>query len=177
MRALKEFRTRAYGLPDLLPWAALVDDGIVLTKSGGYLAGWEYTGPDLDSATGAELAAMATRINAALKLGDGWVLNCDAIRAPAQDRPPQGAFQDRTTRLIDDVRRTHLDGERAGYTSRYVLTVTWYPLPDAAGRASLLFVEGGESASGTTTPRAPRRARRSTASTTCRVSTSATTSS
>ncbi|MGO9445707.1 MAG: transporter [Thiobacillaceae bacterium] len=149
MRALKEFRTKAYGLPDLLPWAALVDEGIVLTKSGAYLAGWDYTGPDLDSATPAELAAMATRINAALKLGDGWVLNCDAIRAPVMDRPAQGAFPDRTTRLIDEVRRSHLDSDPAGYTSRYIMTVTWTPLPDAAGRASMLFVEGGEAASAT----------------------------
>ena len=149
MRAFKEFRTKAYGLPDLLPWAALVDNGIVLTKSGGYLAGWNYTGPDLDSATGAELAAMATRINAALKLGDGWVLHCDAIRSPAQDRTPPGAFPDRTTRLIEDVRRAHQAGEQAGYTSHYVLTVTWYPLPDAASRASLIFMEGGAAASAT----------------------------
>src|SRR5487761_2467085 len=149
MRALKEFRTKAYGLPDLLPWAALVDDGIVLTKNGGYLAGWNYTGPDLDSATGAELAAMATRINAALKLGDGWVLHCDAIRTPSQDRPPAGAFPDRTTRLIEDVRRAHLASDQAGYTSRYVLTVTWYPLPDTASRASLMFMEGGAATSAT----------------------------
>jgi type IV secretion system protein VirB4 len=51
MRSLREFRSSAYGLPDLLPWAALIDDGIVLTKSGGFLASFEYRGPDLDSAT------------------------------------------------------------------------------------------------------------------------------
>lgn len=143
MRSLREFRSRAYGLPDLLPWAALVDDGVVLTKAGGFMAGWSYRGPDLDSATPAELAAMAARINAALSLGDGWILHCDALRTPAPGYAPPGAFPDRTTRLIDDVRRARYEHEGSHFTSRYVLTLTWFPAPDATGHAAALFVEGG----------------------------------
>ncbi len=145
MRTLKDFRTRAYGLPDLLPWAALVDDGVVLTKSGGFLAGWAYWGPDLDSATASELTAMAARINAAFCLGDGWVLHCDALRSPAPGYAPPGHFPDRTTRLIDDVRRARYEEEGVQYTSRYVLTLTWFPAPDATAKAAALFVEGGKS--------------------------------
>ena len=148
MLNLKEFRSRAMGLPDLLPWGFLVDDGVVLTKSGGFLAGWSYLGPDLDSATQAELAAMGTRINAALSLGDGWVLNCDAVRDRAPGYAPEGAFPDRTTQLIDAVRRLRYDTETRHYTSRYVLTVTWFPPPDAAGKAAMLFVEGGADKTG-----------------------------
>ena len=89
MLNLKEFRHRAMGLPDLLPWAALVDNGVVLTKSGGLVAGFEYHGPDLDSATKPELAAMAARINSALMLGDGWAIHCDAVRAQAPGYAPE----------------------------------------------------------------------------------------
>jgi type IV secretion system protein VirB4 len=142
MRSLREFRSTAYGLPDLLPWAALVDDGVVLTKSGGFLAGWEYRGPDLDSATPEELHSMAARLNNALKLGDGWTIHGDAVRAPARGYAPVGAFLDRTTRLIDGLRRQSYEGASAGFSSRYILTVTWHPLPDAAARAADLFVEG-----------------------------------
>ncbi|MCR2830837.1 transporter, partial [Acidithiobacillus ferrooxidans] len=99
MRSLKEFRNKAYGLPDLLPWAALVDNGVVLNKNGSLTAGFYYTGPDLDSATNAELASMSNRINTALSLGDGWVLNCDAIRIPAPGYAAEANFPDRTTRL------------------------------------------------------------------------------
>lgn len=144
MRSLKEFRSQAYGLPDLLPWAALIDNGVVLTKSGALMAGWEYFGPDLDSATRPELAAMAARINAALALGDGWAVHCDAVRAQAPGYAPQGAFPDRTTRLIDAVRRMSHEGVHSGFTSRYCLTVTWHPDPDAAGHAAALFTEGRE---------------------------------
>ena len=142
MRSMKEYRTKALGLPDLLPWAALVDDGIVLTKSCGFVAGFWYSGPDLDSATPAELGNMAARINGALLLGDGWILNCDAIRVPAPGYAPQGAFLDRTTRLIDDVRRQSHQGEKTGFTSHYALTLTWLPASDSASKASDIFVEG-----------------------------------
>ncbi|MHB8549460.1 MAG: VirB4 family type IV secretion/conjugal transfer ATPase [Acidiferrobacterales bacterium] len=147
MRALKEFRTKAYGLPDLLPWAALVDNGVVLTKAGGLLAGWSYRGPDLDSATQAELAVMAARINAALCLGDGWVLNCDAVRAPAPGYAGPGAFPDRTTRMIDEVRRARYVDEATHYITRCVMTLTWFPPPDAASKTAALFLEGGKSGS------------------------------
>ena len=142
MHSMKEYRTKALGMPDLLPWAALVDNGVVLTKSGGFVAGFWYFGPDLDSATPAELGNMAARINGALSLGDGWILNCDAIRVPAPGYAPQGAFLDRTTRLIDDVRRQSHQGEKSGFTSHYALTLTWFPEVDRVSKTSDMFVEG-----------------------------------
>lgn len=139
---LSEFRSRAYGLPDLLPWAALVADGVVLTKSGSFLAGFEYFGPDLDSATKQELGAMAARVNGALLLGDGWSIHCDAVRSLAPGYAPQGAFPDRTTRLLDDVRRAAHEDTHAGFTSRYYLVLAWSPDPDAAGKTAAVFTEG-----------------------------------
>jgi type IV secretion system protein VirB4 len=144
---LKEFRDRAHGLPDLLPFAALVDEGVVLTKSGGFLAAFEFRGPDLDSATAAELGAMASRVNGALKLDDGWAIFVDAVRTPAPGYMSQGAFPDRTTRLLDDVRRlSHEADDTAGFESRFYLTVLWHPEPDAASKVEATFIEGrGES--------------------------------
>ncbi len=142
MHSMKEYRTKALGMPDLLPWAALVDNGIVLTKAGGFIAGFWYSGPDLDSATPSELGNMASRINSALSLGDGWILNCDAIRVPAPGYAPQGAFNDRTTRLIDDARRQSHEGEKSGFTSHYSLTLTWFPESDTASKVSDVFTEG-----------------------------------
>ena len=139
---LNEFRSRAFGYPDLLPWGFCVENGIVITKSGGFLAGWEFIGPDLDSATPSELTAMASRINRALRLGDGWVIHCDAIRERAPGYAPKGAFPDRTTALMDDLRREAWTKTSTGYRSRYVMVVTWFPEPDAANKVANLFVEG-----------------------------------
>ena len=64
MLKLQEFRSAAKGLPDLLPYAALVAPGIVLCKDGSLLAGWEYRGLDVASSTPDELAVLSERMNA-----------------------------------------------------------------------------------------------------------------
>ena len=138
----KEFRSTAKGLPDLLPWAALVDNGVVLTKSGGLLAGFEFRGPDLDSATKEELGAVAARINASLALDDGWTLNVDAIRRRSPGYPDNNAFPDRTTRLLDECRQLAHEGDAAGFESGYVMILSWHPDPDAAAKTEMLFVDG-----------------------------------
>ena len=56
-----ETRKQPTGLADLLLWFGLVDDGIVLQRDGSLLAAWQYRGPDLQSATHAEMAAIARR--------------------------------------------------------------------------------------------------------------------
>ena len=58
-----ETRKQPQGLADLLLWFGLVDDGIVLQRDGSLLAAWQYRGPDLQSATHAEMAAIARRLN------------------------------------------------------------------------------------------------------------------
>jgi len=106
MLALREFRSTAKGLPDLLNYAAVVDDGIILNKDGSLSAAWAYRGDDLDSAGALELAAVSARVNAALaRRGSGWMLQVDALRAAACGYPGVGAFPDRTTLLIDRARR------------------------------------------------------------------------
>jgi type IV secretion system protein VirB4 len=139
---LKEFRSTAKALPDLLPWAALIDNGIVITKSGGLMAGFEFRGPDLDSSTRQELGAVSARINAALNLDDGWVINVDAIRRQAPGYPETSAFPDRTTRLIDECRQFAHEGDSAGFKSDYRMVLTWHPDPDAAAKTEMLFVDG-----------------------------------
>lgn len=49
MLKLKDYRSRAKGLPDLLPYAALVAPGVILNKDGSLLAAWEIRGQDTAS--------------------------------------------------------------------------------------------------------------------------------
>ncbi len=48
---LEEGRKWVAGLPDLLMYASMIDDGIMLLQDGGMMATWRYAGPDLGSAT------------------------------------------------------------------------------------------------------------------------------
>src|ERR1700728_5518428 len=98
-------RTRAHGLADLLLPFALIDDGMLLQQDGSLLAGWSYRGPDMMSAAAAEIDALSAGLNSVLRLGSGWMVQCDAIRSRAPGYPEQGAFPDPVTRVIDDERR------------------------------------------------------------------------
>ena len=57
MMNLAEYRHSNARLADFLPWAALVDEGIILNKDGSFQRTAKFRGPDLDSAVPAELVA------------------------------------------------------------------------------------------------------------------------
>src|SRR5216684_558510 len=122
-----EHRSKAHGLADLLLYDALIDDGILLQQDGSLLAAWSFRGPDTASATHAEMAALSARLNGILRLGSGWMIQCDAIRSLAPEYPDQGAFPDTATRVIDDERRQQFMAEGAHYESNYFLTLTYLP--------------------------------------------------
>src|SRR3989441_854513 len=102
---LREHRVAPSGLADLVNWAFMVEDGVVLQKDGSLLAGWRYQGPDLSAATPEELDALSGHVNdALLPSTDDWMFHVDAIRRPAVAYAP-AAFPDPVTQLIDDERR------------------------------------------------------------------------
>jgi type IV secretion system protein VirB4 len=61
-------------------------------------------GPDLDSATEAELVSVTARLNNVLKrFGDGWALFFEAERVPA-NQYPGARFADPASWLVDQER-------------------------------------------------------------------------
>ncbi len=95
MLNLAEYRKRSAHLADLLPWAALVAPGVVLNKDGSFQRSAGFRGPDLDSATPAELVGASARLNNALRrLGSGWAIFAEARRQPAESYP-ESRFPDR----------------------------------------------------------------------------------
>jgi type IV secretion system protein VirB4 len=142
MMSLAEYRRRSRCLADFLPWAALVDQGIVLNKDGSFQRTARFRGPDLDSATPAELVATTARLNNALRrLGSGWAIFVEAQREPA-NRYPECAFPDAASRLVDAERRAQFEEEGSHFESRYFLTLFWLPPADDTARAEAWLYEG-----------------------------------
>jgi len=139
---LREYNRRASHLADFLPWAALVAPGVVLNKDGALQRTARFRGPDLDSATPAELVATAARLNNALRrLGSGWAVFVEAQRNPAETYPAS-MFPDPVSALVDEERRAQFEEAGAHFESAYYLTFVFLPPAESAGRAEAWLYEG-----------------------------------
>lgn len=143
MLNLVEYRNKADRLADHLPWAALIAPGIVLNKDGSFQRTFRFRGPDLESATEAELVAASARANNALRRqGSGWALFFEAERIEAQHYP-KSEFPDAASWLVDEERRAAFEEGRQGqhFESRYHLTLLYMPSPDAQARTESALLE------------------------------------
>ncbi len=143
-----EARRQPVGLGDLLLWYGLVDDGILLQNDGSLLAAWSFRGPDLQSATHAEMNAIATRLASILRLGGGWMVQVDSFRTKVNDYGPKGAFPDRVTALIDEERRVQFQSEGSHFESEYFLALTYLPPVAAGERLRGFMISGSERSAG-----------------------------
>ena len=127
---LKRHRSKDAGLTDLLNYAAVVDDGVIVGKNGSFLAAWLYQGDDNASSTDEQREMMSFRINQALaSLGSGWMIHVDAVRrsAPNYSERNLSAFPDPISAAIDEERRRLFEGLGTMYEGYFVFTVTWFP--------------------------------------------------
>ncbi|MQW85286.1 conjugal transfer protein TrbE [Sinorhizobium saheli] len=130
MAALKRFRHSGPSFSDLVPYAGLVENGVILLKDGSLMVGWYFAGPDSESSTDAERNEVLRQINAILaRLGSGWMIQVEAVRVPTEDYPAESDchFPDPITRAIDAERRAHFQREKGHFESRHALILTWRP--------------------------------------------------
>lgn len=147
MQALKQHRSTDKSFVDLLNYAGVIEDGIVLNKDGSLMAGWYYRGRDLATVSIAERNAISAKLNAAqIKLGSEWCLHQDAIRIESKEypSPDRSHFPDFVTRLIDEERRQQFESEGTHYENIYTIVLTY--LPDKANQAKIseMMFDDGE---------------------------------
>ena len=155
MLNLQQFRSKAKGLPDVLNAAFLVGEplvesggqhpmGIVLNKSGSLMSGFDFSGPDIESSSETDLEMLSRHLNHAVaRLGTGWSVHFDTIRAPADGYtdPSRCAFPDPVTALIDVERRQQYGMDGVHFVSRQVAVFS-YDLPsDTEAKLAKLVVQ------------------------------------
>ncbi|MGE4036095.1 MAG: conjugal transfer protein TrbE [Parvularculaceae bacterium] len=150
MLNLREYQARPKRLADYLPWAMIVAPGVVLNKDGSFQRTIRYRGPDLESASDAELLSFTARVNNVLKrFGAGWALFLEAARIPANDYPAS-TFSDPIAFLVDEERRASFETGAAHFESGYFLTFAFLPPGDQATKGEAMFLTrdgGGKSIS------------------------------
>ncbi len=127
---VKKHRSQDAGLSDLLIYAAMVEDGVIVGKNGSLMAAWIYRGDDQASSTEPQREAVSFRINQALsQLGNGWMVHVDAVRrrAAGYAAPGLSHFPDALTAALDEERRRLFEGLGAMYDGYFVVTLTYLP--------------------------------------------------
>lgn len=127
---LRKHHAREAGLADLLNYASVVDDGVIVGKNGAFMAAWLYRGEDNASSTEQQREMVSFRINQALaNLGSGWMIHVDAVRraAPSYSEKNNSHFPDVLSRAIDEERRQLFESIDTLYEGFFVITLTWFP--------------------------------------------------
>lgn len=146
---LDRHRSKAPGFVDLLIYASVVDDGVIVGKNGSLMAAWIYQGSDTASSTQAEREHVSLQINNALsRLGTGWMIHIDAVRKSAEGYSDKGLshFPDPVSAAIDGERRRTFESSGTLYESYFVLTATWLPPMLAERQFVDLMFDDGEAA-------------------------------
>ena len=145
---LRRFRSPDPSFADLVPYAALVDRGIILLKDGSLMAGWYFAGPDSESATDLERNEISRQINAVLsRLGAGWMIQIETVRIEATSYPPadRSHFPDEVTRAIDAERRAHFEREGTHFENHQALVLTQRPAENSRRGMSKYIYADSES--------------------------------
>ncbi len=145
---VRNHRSQRAGLVDLLNYAAVVDDGVIVGKNGSLMSAWMYQGEDIANTTDEAREMMAFRINQALSaMGNGWMIHVDAIRraAPSYSERSASYFPDSVSEAVDEERRQLFENIGTLFEGYFVITLTWYPPVLAQKRfVELLFDDSGE---------------------------------
>lgn len=140
---LKSHLSHQSGFADLLNYAHLVGDGVMLNKDGAFLVSYQFKGIDSHSASSSELDALTASFNRmATFLDDGWMLHIDEMRLPSVHYAEWGSFPDAVSALIDTERRQFYEEAESHYENLQFITFVWkFPLP-VVKATQHYFVEG-----------------------------------
>ncbi|MFO3020327.1 conjugal transfer protein TrbE [Legionella pneumophila serogroup 1] len=145
---VKKHRSHTAGLVDLLNYAAVVDDGVIVGKNGSFMAAWLYHGEDNANTTDEAREMVSFRINQALSaMSSGWMVHVDAMRraAPGYSARGYSHFPDPISMAVDEERRQLFEQLGTLYEGYFVITLTWYPPVLVQKRfVELMFDDSGE---------------------------------
>jgi len=124
-------KAKLKGFSDLLNYAIMPNNDIMVNKDGALMAFFAYQGKDVQSSTDAELDYIRTMFNQVFRLTEeNWMLEFNLMRVPSRDYPSERVFPDKVSQLIDEERRTQYQAENQHYDTITYLTISRGPTAD-----------------------------------------------
>ena len=134
------------GLGDLLGWAFLIDEGIILMKDGSFLAGLVVEPTDMEYAPTVEVNRAAQVVHEALAmLGEGYGLEVNVHREEVNSYLLSSKHHFPTPALtaMEAERRSQFTRHGVHYATRCALLITYTPPREYWARWEHLVVRGG----------------------------------
>jgi|SRR6185437_4267258 len=138
----KAYAGHGLGLSDLLMYATLIDDGVILQTDGSYLAAFWFQGGDLETSTDSELNVLSAQLNDAFNLlGSGWLFHIDTIRYAADGYTKESDcyYGNELARRIDEERRSLYQSIDKHYENAYAISFTYRPKVDLGNKFGLFL--------------------------------------
>jgi len=124
-----------------VPYAFLIEDGIVINKIGSFQRTVQFFPPDLNSSTDEEIDAISALLNDALKrLGGDWAYFFEVQRNKSIEYP-NSEFPNKASELIDLERKKLLTSRNSYYINSYYITFTYMPLSENLKKAAGKFFD------------------------------------
>lgn len=112
---------------DLIRYAALLVSDVMLLKDGCFMAGFEYSGMDLDAIEESDRYYLSEWANLAIKkLGDGYMFHFETFRIPTTEYPIAN-FSEKITHMIDHERRRLSEATGNRFETKAFCFLTWQP--------------------------------------------------
>ncbi len=130
MFRLAPYRKQIKGMPDLLNYGVLVDDGVIANKDGTLMGGFVFRGVDISSSTIDERNTLTSRISDLLcSFGTGWMVHIEATRkaSPQYLNGEPSTFTHPVFAMIDEERKQYFSKVAERYESDYFMFVTYMP--------------------------------------------------
>lgn len=130
------------GLSDLLMYATLIDEGVILQTDGSYLSAFWYRGGDLETSTDSELNILSAQLNEAFNLLEsGWLFHIDTIRYPADEytKTTDCCYVNQLASMIDEERRCLYQSADKHYENAYAISFTYRPKIDFGNKFGLFL--------------------------------------
>ncbi len=124
-------KSKLKGFSDLLNFAFMPSDKLIMNKDGALSAFFVYKGKDVQSSTDNELDYIRNMFNHVFRLTDeNWMIEFNLIRIGSTDYPENTIFPESVSELIDIERKNQYNAEGVHYDTLYYLTVTRGPAAD-----------------------------------------------
>ena len=133
------------GLGDLLGWAFLIDEGIILMKDGSFLAGARLVPPDLSTAPIQEVNRTADVVHESLALlGDGFSLEVNVHRRETRSLPSLGEahYPAPALHTLECERQAQFAAPDSHYTTTCTVLITYAPPREHWARWEKLIIRG-----------------------------------